>query len=141
MLERMFNEKVINKDRKEKFENMLEDHQKATAQGGLTVLDKAVLEHNIQVVSNIYQTITFEGLGTFLGITKKDAEKVISDMATESRISATLDQREEIIEFEKNEREKLAVWNEQIGTLCNDVNTLLSKILGEYPEAKQYEVK
>uniref|UniRef100_A0A7S3N4Z1 COP9 signalosome complex subunit 4 n=1 Tax=Euplotes harpa TaxID=151035 RepID=A0A7S3N4Z1_9SPIT len=137
----MFNEKVIKKSLKESFESTLEEHQKATASGGLTVLDKAVLEHNIQVVSNIYQTISFEGLGIFLGITKDNAEKLISDMATEGRISAILDQRNEIIEFSKNEREKLSIWNEQIGTLCNDVNTLLAKILSEYPSAKQYDVK
>lgn len=141
MLERMFNEKVIKKELREKFQESLEDHQKATAAGGITVLDKAVLEHNIQVVSNIYQTISFEGLGTFLGITKQNAEKLIANMATEGRISATLDQKNEIIEFAKNEREKLAVWNEQIGTLCNDVNTILSKIIQEYPEAKDHLVE
>ena len=141
MLERMFNEKVISKALCEEFENSLEEHQKATGPGGVTVLEKAVLEHNIQVVSNIYQTISFEGLGTFLGISKANAEKIISDMTTEGRITAVLDQRDEIIEFQKNEREKLSVWNEQIGLLCNDVNTLLSKILHEYPTAKKYLVK
>ena len=141
MLERMFNDKVINKEISGKFEETLEDHQKATTAEGYTVLEKAVLEHNIRVVSNIYQTISYEGLGTFLGITKQDAEKLISNMATEGRISAVLDQRLEIIEFEKNEREKLGIWNEQIGLLCNDVNTILSRIINEYPEAEKHLVK
>lgn len=141
MLDKMFNERVISKEVSAEFEETLAEHQKATGSGGITVLDKAVLEHNIQVVSNIYQTISFEGLGTFLGITKVHAEKMISEMATEGRISAILDQKNEIIEFEKNEREKLSIWNEQIGTLCNDVNSVLTKILVEYPEAKKYEVK
>ena len=141
ILEWMFNERVIKKSLRESFEASLEEHQKATASGGLTVLDKAVLEHNIQVVSNIYQTISFEKLGIFLGISKSNAEKIISDMATEGRISAILDQRNEIIEFEKNEREKLSIWNDQIGTLCDDVNTLLSKILEEYPDASKFEMK
>jgi COP9 signalosome complex subunit 4 len=141
MLERMFNDKVINKEISGKFESTLEDHQKAITAEGHTVLEKAVLEHNIRVVSNIYQTISYEGLGTFLGITKENAEKLISNMATEGRISAILDQRLEIIEFEKNEREKLGIWNEQIGLLCNDVNTILSRIINEYPEAEKYLVK
>ena len=109
MLDKMFNERVISKEVSAEFEETLAEHQKATGSGGITVLDKAVLEHNIQVVSNIYQTISFEGLGTFLGITKVHAEKMISEMATEGRISAILDQKNEIIEFEKNEREKLSM--------------------------------
>ena len=68
------------------------------------------------------------------------SEKLISNMASQGRISATLDQMNEIIEFEKNEREKLSVWNEQIGILCNDVNSILSKILKEYPAAEQHLV-
>jgi COP9 signalosome complex subunit 4 len=141
ILERMFNDKVINKELTQKFEKLLEDHQRTKGADGLTVLETAVLEHNIRVVSNIYQTISYEGLGTFLGITKDNAEKLISNMATEGRISAILDQRDEIIEFEKNEREKLGIWNEQIGLLCNDVNTILSKILNEYPEAEKHLAK
>lgn len=125
----------------ETFETILEDHQKATGSDGNTILDTSVLEHNISVVSNIYTTISFEGLGTFLGITKSNAEKLISNMVTQGRISAILDQRNEIIEFEKNEREKLSIWNEQIGVLCNDVNTVLSKILKEYPDAGKYIIQ
>ena len=141
ILAKMFNERVISKEDSKKFENTLEEHQQATASGGITVLEKAVLEHNIQVVSNIYQTISFEGLGTFLGISQSDAQKLISEMATEGRITATLDQKDQIIEFKKNEIEKLATWNEQIGTLCNDINSVLTKIIVEYPEAKKFEVK
>jgi hypothetical protein len=100
-----------------------------------------VLEHNISVVSNIYKTISFGGLATFLGISKENAEKLIANMATQGRITATLDQKNEIIEFEKNEREKLSIWNEQIGVLCNDVNSVLSKILKEYPDTEQYFIK
>mmetsp|Transcript_17146 Transcript_17146/g.15126 ORF Transcript_17146/g.15126 Transcript_17146/m.15126 type:complete len:142 (+) Transcript_17146:788-1213(+) len=138
MLERMFNEKVINKKLAKTFEGTLVEHQKATGSDGNTPLDTAVLEHNISVVSNIYTTISFEGLGTFLGISKSNAEDLISNMVTQGRIIATLDQRNEIIEFEKNEREKLGIWNEQIGVLCTDVNTVLSKILKAYPEAKEH---
>lgn len=140
ILDKIFNEKVISTETKEKFENSLEEHQKATASGGITVLDKAVLEHNIQVVSNIYSTISFQGLATFLGISKEHAEKLISEMSTENRLSATLDQKSEIIEFAKNDRDKLEIYNEQIGTLCNDINSVLSRILAEYPGAKKYEV-
>ncbi|CAI2370764.1 unnamed protein product [Moneuplotes crassus] len=138
MLERMFNDKVINKKLSQEFESTLEEHQKATGSDGHSILETSVLEHNISVVSNIYTTISFEGLGTFLGISKSNAEKLISNMVIQGRISAILDQRSEIIEFEKNEREKLSIWNEQIGVLCNDVNTVLSKILKEFPEAENY---
>lgn len=88
----MFNEKVISKDMENKFSKGLKEHQLAlTADGENNVLQKTVLEHNIQVVSHIYKNISFKGLGRFLNISPKMAELLISTMVTEGRIEAVLD--------------------------------------------------
>jgi hypothetical protein len=38
------------------------------------VLERARIEHNIQVISKLYMNITFVELGKFLGIPKEKAE-------------------------------------------------------------------
>lgn len=64
------------------------------------MLDKALIEHNIEVISKIYKNISFEELGRFLEIEPSQAENIIAQMVSENRIKATLDQKERIIEFE-----------------------------------------
>jgi COP9 signalosome complex subunit 4 len=64
------------------------------------VLDKALIEHNIEVISKIYKNISFEELGRFLEISPIQAETIIATMVSENRIKASLDQKTKFIEFE-----------------------------------------
>ena len=66
---------------------------------GYSVLDKALIEHNILVISRIYMNIRFDEVGKFLGITADQAEDVIANMVEQGRIQATLDQENELVEF------------------------------------------
>lgn len=54
--------------------DVLTDHQKARGEDGSTVLARALLEHNILVLSKVYLNITFESLGKFLNISAEKAE-------------------------------------------------------------------
>jgi len=42
------------------------------------VLENALIEHNMEVLSKIYMNITFEELGNFLRIEPRKAEKMIA---------------------------------------------------------------
>ena len=75
-------------------------------QDGFSVLGKALLEHNIEVISKIYKNITFSELGRFLQIDASQGEQIISEMVEEGRISGELDQRRECITFNTGERQK-----------------------------------
>ena len=77
----------------------LEDHQKAVDANGQTVLERALLEHNILALSKIYLNISFEQIGKFLDIPADRAEAIISDMVTENRIKAQLDQMTRSVDF------------------------------------------
>lgn len=68
----------------------LVDHQRARGADGYTVLEKALLEHNILVLSKIYLNVSFVQIGKFLDIQPQKAELIISDMITEGRINAQL---------------------------------------------------
>lgn len=92
LLSKMATGSLIKRDFAKKFEEGLEVHQKVKFSDGDTVLDKALIEHNITVLSKIYTNITFSELGNFLGISANQAEKIISKMINEKRVHAVLDQ-------------------------------------------------
>mmetsp|Transcript_49015 Transcript_49015/g.36091 ORF Transcript_49015/g.36091 Transcript_49015/m.36091 type:complete len:138 (+) Transcript_49015:565-978(+) len=68
ILDKMFLGRVIKRPDVKTFENSLEVHQRTVSSDGYSVLDKALIEHNIEVISKIYKNITFEELGRFLEI-------------------------------------------------------------------------
>jgi COP9 signalosome complex subunit 4 len=56
----------------------LQPHQKVVSSEGFSVLGKALIEHNIEVISKIYSNISFEELGRFLEIPVSQAEGIIA---------------------------------------------------------------
>lgn len=67
--------------------------------GPSTVLDRAVLEHNVLACSKIYNNITFRGLGTLLDLTPGAAENMTRKMIEQGRLKGTIDQVEKLIWF------------------------------------------
>jgi COP9 signalosome complex subunit 4 len=68
LLDKMYLGKIIKKPDVKAFEDSLVEHQKTLSSDGFSVLGKALIEHNIEVISKIYQNISFEELGRFLEI-------------------------------------------------------------------------
>lgn len=101
LLNKMAMIKVVRNDDVNEFEKKLEPHQRVHLPDGYTVLEKALIEHNISCLSNIYMNITFTELGNFLRIAPEAAEKVIAKMIAEKRIFGVLDQVNQLIEFEE----------------------------------------
>jgi COP9 signalosome complex subunit 4 len=99
LLDKMYLGKIIKKPDVKAFEDSLQDHQRTVSQEGFSVLGKALIEHNIEVISKIYQNISFEELGRFLEIPAPQAEQIIATMVSENRIKAILDQKARIVEF------------------------------------------
>lgn len=75
-------------------------HQKVEFGDGYTALDRALIEHNMQVLSKIYMNITFVELGNFLGIKPEQAEEIIARMIGEKRVQGSLDQINQLVEFD-----------------------------------------
>lgn len=78
ILEKMFKGRVIKRPDVKTFEQTLQDHQKTVSSEGYSVLDKALLEHNIEVISKIYKNISFEELGRFLEINPEKGEEILA---------------------------------------------------------------
>jgi hypothetical protein len=49
---------------------MLKDHQRASLPDGYSVLESAVIQHNIRSVSKMYHNIAIEQLSALLGLTE-----------------------------------------------------------------------
>lgn len=106
LLAKMFVGEVIRQEHVLEFKNKLEEHQNIVMSDGYSVLEKALIEHNIVVISRIYMNIRFTELGNFLGIKSEQAEEFIAKMVGEGRIQAVLDQANELVEFEEEGRQQ-----------------------------------
>ncbi|XP_056289023.1 COP9 signalosome complex subunit 4 isoform X3 [Pseudoliparis swirei] len=152
ILEKMYLDRIIRGNQLQEFAAMLMPHQKATTgddgntnisplldtnmttekMKGSSILDRAVIEHNLLSASKLYNNITFEELGALLEIPPAKAEKIASQMITEGRMNGFIDQIDSIVHFET--REALPTWDKQIQSLCFQVNNLLEKIRSVAPE-------
>lgn len=102
ILEKMYLDRIIRRSELQEFEALLQPHQKASTIDGLgsTILDRAVIEHNLLSASKLYNNISFEELGALLDIPPTKAEKIASQMITEGRMNGYIDQIDSIVHFE-----------------------------------------
>ncbi|RDB22701.1 COP9 signalosome complex subunit 4 [Hypsizygus marmoreus] len=77
----------------------------STRTGPSTVLDRAVMEHNLLASSKIYNNITFGGLGALLDLTPGAAETMARKMIEQGRLRGSIDQVDKLIWFEGNREE------------------------------------
>ncbi|CAF3250381.1 unnamed protein product [Rotaria socialis] len=132
MLNKMYLERIISPHDAKQFESLLAAHQKATTADGYTILQRAVIEHNLVAVSKIYTNITFAQLGGLLGILSEKSEKIASQMISEGRLSGFVDQIESVLHFQASEQ--LAQWDRRIESFCVQVNQVLDKIQAVHPD-------
>ena len=69
--------------REASFQALLQVHQKTVMSDWMTILEHAVIEHNLLAASKLYNNITLEGLGQLLEIPPEKAERIASRMITE----------------------------------------------------------
>ena len=81
------------------------DSGASTRTGPSTVLDRAVMEHNLLSCSKIYNNITFSGLGALLDLAPGAAETMARKMIEQGRLRGTIDQIEKLIRFEERSEE------------------------------------
>jgi len=123
----MYLERVLRRAEVTAFAQQLKEHQLAKLGDGSTVLDRAVMEHNILSASKIYNNVSFKELGTLLEISPEQAEEVASKMIVEDRMKGSIDQIEGLLQF-SNQSGNLFVWDSHIENLCYAVNTMVENL-------------
>ncbi|CAM9739967.1 unnamed protein product [Ascophyllum nodosum] len=132
VLTKMYTEQILRKHEMEAFEESLMTHQKAIRADGMTIPERAVMEHNMVASSRIYDNVRFEELGTLLQIPRQQAEKVAARMITEGRLRGTIDQIEGLLQFE-GDLDELQHWDERVNLLCQKVNHCCETIGNKFP--------
>lgn len=133
ILEKMYLERILRKGEVERFAKTLRPHQMAMTSDGTNVLERAVMEHNLLSASKLYNNITFAELGSLLEISPARAEKVAASMMSEERMSGSIDQIDELIQFE-NVGDSITLWNDHIESVCHHANRILETVSAKYPQ-------
>ncbi|XP_002153955.4 COP9 signalosome complex subunit 4 isoform X1 [Hydra vulgaris] len=131
ILEKMYLDRIIRGPQLKEFSDMLAPHQKATTTDGSTILDRAVVEHNLLAVSKLYKNIAIDQLGELLDIKPAKAERIASHMISNGTMNGYIDQVDGFIHFEA--QEVLATFDDQIRGLCSQVNNIIQKIEEHVP--------
>nr|CAG8665840.1 7879_t:CDS:2 [Entrophospora candida] len=149
ILEKMYLDRVLRPNEVKGFAEMLKEHQRARLADGTTVLDRAVIEHNLLSASMIYNNITFEELGSLLAISPDQAEQIASSMIEQGRMQGTIDQIEHLIFFESNSSTSLgksvgsahaSKWDMAIQNVCHHVEEVVIAIGVKYPDLMQKSI-
>eukprot|EP00967_Tisochrysis_lutea_P147279 scaffold279614_cov32-Tisochrysis_lutea.AAC.2 len=134
VLEKMFMDRILRQDEVEAFAATLADHQKARLEDNSTVLDRAVIEHNMLAISRLYDNISFQQLAELLGIDPAKAERIASAMLIEKRLVGSIDQVDELIRFDTSSGPAaLAAFDVQIEHVCRSVEAIASAIVKQHP--------
>ena len=113
LLESVCCERMLDRQRVESFRESLQPHQNATLEDGhTTVLDRAVLEHNVMAISRLYMNISAEELGSLIGVSAEQAIKIAGQMISENRLQASVDECAGWLSL--TQPEPISVWNQQI---------------------------
>ncbi|KAJ3047505.1 hypothetical protein HK097_011469 [Rhizophlyctis rosea] len=127
LLSKMYLGRVLRTSEVLDFSSTLRPHQLAKLGDGVTtVLDRAVMEHNLLSASRLYNNITFEELGNLLGIKMEEAEVVASKMIQQGRLVGSIDQIEGMVFF--REEKVLPTWDAQVAGLCHHVDGVVESI-------------
>ncbi|KAH8064263.1 hypothetical protein JL721_8408 [Aureococcus anophagefferens] len=92
VLKRMFTGQVVRTPEIAAFTATLLPHQKALLGDGLTIPEKAMIQHNLAAVSLVYVNASLREVGALLDIDPRRAEQVASRMIADGRLAAKLDQ-------------------------------------------------
>lgn len=123
ILSKMYKAQVIKRDNDlVQFEESLAEHQKALMSDGLTIMERALIEHNMVAIGQLYSTIYISALGQLLGVSSDRGEKIASKMILDGSLIGSIDQVDGILTFGELERSELVAWDEAITSFCTQLN-------------------
>ncbi|OJJ98240.1 hypothetical protein ASPACDRAFT_1903218 [Aspergillus aculeatus ATCC 16872] len=148
ILEKMFLDRLLVPAEVAAFALRLAPHQLAVTADGSTVLDKAVVEHNLVAASKLYENITTDALAVILGLqgsgeftAGEKAEAYAARMVEQGRLKGTIDQIDGVIHFEAAAGSSsvafgrhIRQWDAGVQSLAEDVERVATRITEAFPE-------
>lgn len=128
-------ERLLQAEHVERLRPLLRPHQLAATVDEESVVDRAVVEHNLLAASKLYINIKFEELGALLCVSPQKAETTAARMIYEERMNARIDQVTGTLEFSAaTQVELIESWDQQIENLCGALDSCVEAILQKYPQ-------
>ncbi|KAI9657680.1 MAG: hypothetical protein M1821_002856 [Bathelium mastoideum] len=154
ILEKIFLDRLLEPAEVKAFADKLKPHQLATTSDGSTVLDKAILDHNLLATSRLYANIHFDALAEILGVDKERAERDAAKMIEQGRLAGHIDQIDELVYFkgegpgdklqtgqgqgDATSANALRKWDANVQGLAEEVERVTTMLQNEHP--KFYEM-
>jgi COP9 signalosome complex subunit 4 len=149
ILEKMHLDRLLTPDEVAAFSQKLQPHQLAKTADGSTVLDKAVIEHNLVAASKLYENIRTDALGVILGLQDsgdttagEKAEAYAAHMVEQGRLKGSIDQIEGVIYFDLGVSgvgnagmmgRTLRLWDTGVEAVAEDVERVASSVSAAFP--------
>ncbi|KAF2228957.1 COP9 signalosome subunit CsnD [Viridothelium virens] len=150
ILEKIFLDRLLEPAEVKAFADKLKPHQLALTADGSTVLDKAILDHNLLAASRLYANIHIDALAGLLGVDRERAERDAAKMIEQGRLAGHIDQIEEVVFFGgEGTGEKLQAgqsqgdttfgsalkkWDANVQGLAEEVERVTTMLQNEHPE-------
>ncbi|KAJ5085278.1 hypothetical protein N7532_010049 [Penicillium argentinense] len=153
ILEKMHLDRLLDANEIAAFAEKLAPHQLAVTADGLTVWDKAVIEHNLVAVSKLYENIRVDALAEKLGLKDSGdfsagerAEGYAARMMGEGRLKGHLDQIDGIIYFDDEfntgpNNTSLRQFDRGVQVICDQVEQISTAITERYPDLAKNGMK
>jgi len=128
ILSKVSNNEIVSPKEVKAFEAGLAEHHRAMMPDGKTIVQNAMIRHNISVVSSIYKRVSMNTMASILGVDDEEqAENVITEMINKEGLKAIIDGVDGTIEFNPDDS-ALIEWEDQIAAFCNELDLLCIEI-------------
>lgn len=128
LMEKVYLERILRNDEVQAFSANLKPHQLGVeSEDGMSIVSRAVIEHNLLSASKLYNNIMVTDLGQLLGVDPRLAEETAAKMIGEERMTGKIDQVDGLIYFQdpKDASAAMVQFDDQILDVCNQVNALI----------------
>jgi COP9 signalosome complex subunit 4 len=127
ILKKMHTHQIIRPTELVQFEASLADHQKAVMGDGLTIMERAIVEHNMIAVSDVYESIYLSELAWILGVAQTKAESIAASMIMDGSIRASIDQVDGLLIFSCGET-STEMYDRLVNNFCVELNNITNSI-------------
>ncbi|KAI8928246.1 hypothetical protein BC831DRAFT_449065 [Entophlyctis helioformis] len=132
ILEKMYLGRVLRAPEVQEFAATLKPHQLARVSDDMTVLDRAVIEHNLLSASHLYNNISFGELGSLLAISADQAEAIATKMMGEGRLVGSLDRIDKLLYFTSSH--VMPTWDAHVAGVCHQLEGIMDIVKEAHPD-------
>jgi COP9 signalosome complex subunit 4 len=152
ILEKMHLDRLLTPEEVAAFSQKLQPHQLAKTADGSTVLDKAVVEHNLVAASRLYENIKIDALGAILALKDSSdetagekAETYAARMVEQGRLKGSIDQIDGIIYFDSDISgvgntgtmgRNIRLWDAGVESVTEDVERVAASVADAFPVSR-----